>query len=301
MSQSDEHGWIGKLNRLGEIRKEADYQPTNVDFIRDLLVDPDDRVRAAANLTAAGCVFEPHILDTIIENAQGDLSTGVRKAAIQSLKPIIQTGIEQQFENNLGATTHFDDAEEWDEIQTEDLIEDYLRVKETLIDLMEFDEDPEIQASALLSLADLAELENVQDKIHAFANHADSEIRLSAIKAMGHAPDIWSNDLIPLISMDTEESQLVSALQAAAFATTRDVAQKVETVLSHPSPEVLVNAITALAYINQSADLMSILQNFSLHDNGSVQEAARDAIELVSKTNFREYMTRNLGMGDNDA
>jgi HEAT repeat protein len=288
--------WKEVLEILSRIRLEEDYSAANVDFIRQTLQSFDDRVRGGAALAAAGCLFEPDILDVIITIAEEDDNAAIRRAATQSLGGVIYEGVMQNLEDELGSSTAMDDAEEWEEYQIGSLKEDYLRVKNFLLNVLEYDEDPGMQETALSALADLGFLTPVQEKIEEFFNSSRQSSRLVALNAMGKYPRYWKDELESLIKIETPPAILKEAVSACYSSNSERLAKAIEGILSHSDPEVLRYALLTLANINKTETLAEILQHFSLHENALVQEAARDGIALATKTNFGKYLRDDLGM-----
>ena len=288
--------WKAILTRLSEIREQGDYSPANVEFIREHLQSFDERVRGGAALAAGGCLFEPYILDIIIEMAENDVNLAIRKAAIQSLAAVIYEGVMQGMEDEAGSTTFMDDAEEWEEMQTGSLQEDYQRVKNLLLGVLNLEEDIGLQESALSALADLGFLPEIREKVAEFFKSGRASSQLVALHAMGKYPQYWEDELAEMIRPDTPPAQLKEAIGACYSSESARLARAIEGVLNHPDPEVLRYAILTLANINKSENLMDILQHFSLHEDPLVQEAAREGIEQASKQNFSDYMRDHFGI-----
>jgi len=288
--------WKNALERLSQIRLDNDYSTDNVDFIRQELQSFDDRVRGGAALAAAGCLFEPDILDAVINIAEYDGNTAIRKAAVQSLGAVIYEGVMQNLEDEQGPGTALDDAEEWEEFQAGGLQDDYLRVKSILFNLLEYEEDSGMQELALNALSDLGFLNEIQEKINEFYNSPRQSARLVALHAMGKYPQYWKEELESLIQPDTPAPLLKEAISACYSSNSARLAKMIESVLSHSDPEVLRYALLTLANINKTENLAEILQKFSTHENSLVQEAARDGIEMFTRENFAKYLKGDIGM-----
>ncbi len=290
--------WKEILDQLSHIRIQGDYSPGHVDFIREQLTSFDDRVRGGAALAASGCLFEPYILDVVIDMAENDVNPAIRKAALQSLKEVIYEGVMQDLESQEGFSSSSDDADEWEEDQLEALREQYYRVKNILMNILQDDDEPGLQELALSSLADLGYLPEIRQKIEEFFRSGRKSSQLVALHAMGKFPQYWIEHLAELIQPETQVDLLKEAISASYSSQSAELAQAIEEVLIHKDPEVLRYAILTLANINKSKKLAEILQHFSLHENSGVQEAARDAIELIAKKNFERYIRDDLGMDD---
>lgn len=288
--------WKNALERLSHIRLEEDYSTGNVEFIRQELQSFDDRVRGGAALAAAGCLFEPDILDAVINIAETDGNMAIRKAAIQSLGAVIYEGVMQSLEDEHGAGADMDDADEWLEYQTGNLRDDYLRVKNLLFNLLEYEDDLGMQELALTALSDLGFLTPIQEKIGEFFGSPRQSSKLVALHAMGKYPQYWKNELEELIHPDTPTALLKEAVSASYSSSSARLAKAIEGVLQHSDPEVLRFALLTLANINKTENLADILQHFSLHENARVQEAARDGIEMFTRENFEKYLKGDLGL-----
>lgn len=288
--------WREILDRLARMREDGDFPTGNVEFVKEQLQSPDDRVRAAAALTAEACLFEPQVLDLVLELAEFDDVPAIRKAAVQSLGHVIHEGVQQDFEDGEGPSTAMDDVEEWEEFQSNSLQEDYQRVKSVLFNFLEYDEDPEIQALALAGLADLGYQEAVREKVGEFLTNASEPSRLAALKVVGKYPQFWEGELLKLLDAETPVPVLLEAVSACFSSDSDSIAARLVDLLNHDDPEVLQFTILTLANLNRTHDLEAILQNFSLHPDKRVQEAAREGINQVGTRNFELYMRDDLGM-----
>ncbi len=288
--------WKLILERLSKIRLENDYSIGNAEFIRTHLTSFDDRIRGGAALAATGCLFEPNILDLVIDIAETDGNVAIRKAALQSLSTVIYEGVMQGLEESHGADTFMDDAEEWEEFQTGGLKEDYLRVKHLLLNVLEDEIDLSMQELALSSLADLGFQPEIREKIAEFFHSERQASRLIALHAMGKFPQYWIETLAEAIQLETPVAILKEAISAAYSSRSGELSRAIEGILTHKDPEVLRFAILTLSNINLSDNLGDILQHFSLHENSLVQEAAKDGIELMNQQNFQSYLSDDLGM-----
>ena len=290
----DDTNWQEVLKVISEIRDGNDYSTANVDFIRDHLESRDDRIRGGAVLAAEGCLFEQGILDRVIEVAEQDDNPAIRKAGLRSLSHVIHEGVQQGLEDDTGASTAMDDAEEWDEIQTGNLQEEYLRVKNLLYGILEDDGDLSLQELALSALADLGFRPYIRDKIELFFDSGVHSSLLTALAATGRYPQYWLDELESYIHPAVEVSLLKEAISSAYSSNSGRLSDAIEEVLRHEDPEVLRFALLTLANIGKAENLREILQHFSLHENGVVAEAARDGIELYTRNNFSARFSSDL-------
>ncbi len=295
--QNGQIHWREALDRLSAIREQEDYSTENVDFIQTQLRSPDERVRAGAALTAAGCLFERYILDLVIELAESDPNPGVRKAAIQSLGGVIYEGVMQDFEDDSGADTGMEYFEEWDELQSEGLQDDYRRVKNLLFSILLNElEDQDIREAALLSVSDIGFLQPVREWIADFSESERQSSLLVAIHAMGKYPDFWIERLAQFLSPQNEKPILMEAVSSSYSSRSAELAQHIETLLEKEDPDILEYALLTLANINRTENLGAILQRYTLHPEEKVSKAARQGIEQISGENFRDYMENELGL-----
>ena len=156
IDHTEQQDWQEILQRIASIREQEDYSTANIDFIQEHLLSPDDRIRAGAALASSGCVFQPQILDILCEIAENDSVDAIRKASLQSLGLVIHEGVLRNFESGIGADTKLEFYEEWDELQTESLHEDYLRIKNLIFSMVQDDlEFVSVREAGLLAISDL--------------------------------------------------------------------------------------------------------------------------------------------------
>lgn len=289
--------WKEILDRLSAIREQEDYSNENVEYIRTHLQSPDYRVRGGAALAAEGCLFEPGILNLVVELAESDDSLPIRKAAIQSLGKVINEGVMENMEDETGADTFLDDTDEWREIQAGTLRDDYIRVKNLLFSILldEF-EEREVRESALASLSDLGFLPEVRDWIRDFVESEHHSSRLVALHAMGKYPHYWEEELARFLTPQTATPLIIEAISSSYSSQSPRLAQLIVQLLETSDPDILSYALLTLANINRTDGLGEILQKFSLHSDERVRNAARQAIEMFSKKNFQDFMGSELGM-----
>ena len=282
----DETNWQDILQQLSLIRTEEDYSGANVDLINAHLDAEDDRIRGGAVLAAEGCLFEPGILDRVLDLAENDPVPGIRRAAIKSISAVINEGVVQGFEDGSGANTALDDAEEWEEFQEGAMQADYQRAKYLLFNYLEDDNDPESQEVALFALADLGFLSQVRERIRSFLQESSPTARQMALQAIGRYPQYWEDELLQFINLQTPIAELKEAISSAFSSKSRKVAAAIESVLRHQDPEVLRYAVLTLANIGKSEKLSDILQHYSLHKDEAVRAAAREGIDIYTRNNF---------------
>ncbi len=293
---NNDSDWKDVLNQLSAIRERQEYATEEVDFVNSQLQSVDERIRSAAALTAEGCIFEPYVIDLLTNLVENDSSDVVRKAAIQSLAEVINEGVIQAFEDDEGADTAMDYYEEWDELQTETLHDDYLRVKGLLLGILqnEFD-DIEVRESALGALSDLGFLEEVQEWIADFLDSERMSSQLVSLYAMGKYPQRWEDELAAFLEPGTPKSLLLEAISSSYSSGSAKLAGQIEHLLDTDDPEILVYAIKTLTNINKTPDWGNMLQNFSLHPDEMVRKAAKESIETFSKRSFRNFLEDEFG------
>jgi HEAT repeat protein len=296
MSDFNQNDWKEILARLSSIREQEDYSTANVDFIIEQLQSEDDRIRGGAALTAEGCVFEPNVVDLLLEIIQNDQEDAVRKASIQSLGQLIHEGVLNDFEAELDDDENIEFYEEWDEIQAKTLQADYRRAKYALLSLLQNEfENREVREASLMVMADLGSQEAIREWIDDFIHSEYPSSQLVALNAMGKFPHYWIKNLAEFLTMQTPKAMLMEAISSSYSSGSSELAVRIENLLSHHDPDILSYAILALANINQTPELGSILQSFSLHENEIVRKAAREAIKNFSAQNFSSYLENELG------
>ena len=253
--------WQDILQRMADIRETGDYSTANVEFILNQLDSNDDRIRGGAALAAEGCIFEAHVLDKLIDMAENDQTSPVRKAVLQSLGQVIQEGINRQYETDTGPDTGIEFYEEWDELQNQVLQDDYLRVKNILFTIIQDDlEDLIIRETCLYSLSDLGFLPDVQDWISDFSDFAEDSSKIIALKAMGKYPHYWISKISEYLNFEQPKLILMEAISSSFSSKSKNLAVKIEILLSSQDPDILAYSLLTLANINQTENLGEILQ-----------------------------------------
>ncbi len=295
----EDQEWKYTLQKLSEIRTRGEYSADEVDFIRQQLQALDDRVRGGAALAAEGCLFEPQIIDLLLDLAENDTSVGVRKAALQSLQELVREAVEQGLDDQAGASVEFDQMEEWTDLQESSLREYFQRLKHILFTIMNDEQgDRALQQMALAALAYLGHLPEVQDWIRRFYQATQTSSRLVALHAMGKFPQYWEEELAAMLEPDTPKALLMEAVSSCFSSQSARLARKIEALLNHPDPEVISYALMTLANINQTKNLADILQRFSLHEDTRVQEAARKSIDIFTRKNFDRFLNQYYPEGE---
>ena len=296
MSNFNQNGWKEILTQLSTIREQEDYSIANVDFIIEQLQSEDERIRGGAALTAEGCVFEPEVVDLLLEIIQNDQEDAVRKASIKSLGQLIHEGVLRDFEAELDDDINIEYYEEWDEIQDKTLQADYRRTKYILLSLLQNEfENREVREASLMSMGDLGSQETIREWIDDFIHSEYPSSQLVALNAMGKFPHYWIKNLSEFLTLQTPKAMLMEAISSSYSSGSAELARRIENLLNHHDPDVLSYAILALANINQTPELGNILQSFSLHENERVRKAAREAIKNFSAQNFSSYLENELG------
>jgi len=296
----DNSDWQKTLQRLSYIREQEDYSIANVDFIRESLLSSDERIRGGAALAAAGCLFEQHIIDLLTTIAEEDDTAPVRKAAIDSLRGVIEEGMEQGLEDE---DFEPEDMEEWEEFQTETLHQEYLQVKDLMLGILQNEEDDlDVRELALFNLSSLGFSEYIRYWISEFFESPHQSSQIAAVKSMGKYPFYWENELENIIDPKTAKPLLMEAINASYSSESSLLAARIENLLasSKPDADVICYSLPTLANINLTEDLGELLQEFSLHPDEKVQQAAKAAIEVFTKKSFDRYLHDELGMDDVD-
>jgi HEAT repeat protein len=291
--------WKDTLERLSEIREQEDYSASNVQFIREQLQSPDDRVRGGAALAAEGCLFEQGFLDILLDISENDPEPAIRRATIRTLGQMIHEGVMQNLDDETGSTTDIEYYEEWDEIQNLTLQEDYLRTKNLLFSLLQDEfEDREVRETSLMAVSDLGFLDEVRDWIAEFNQQDEPSSKIAAVYAMGKHPYYWEDQLACYLKPQTSKSLLLEAISSSYSSKSGILAAKIESLLTMNDPDILSYALLTLPNIGKTKELGNILQKFLLHPEESVRKSARQAISEFSKKSFSEFLKDNLGLED---
>ncbi len=296
MDEYYQNSWKDIIERLSTIREQEDYSTGNVDFIIEQLQAEDDRIRGGAALAAYGCVFEPNVVNLLLDIVENDPEDAVRKASIQSLGQLIHEGVMRDFEEEMDTDMNMEYTEEWDELQDKSLQEDYRRTKHILLSLLQDEiENRGVREASLLAMSDLGSQEQIREWIEDFINSDYQTSQLVALHAMGKFPCNWIKNLSKFLSLQTSKELLMEAISSSYSSESAELAGKIEELLHHDDPDVLTYSILALANINKTPDLGSILQAFSLHEDEKVRKAAREAIKNFTLKNFSSYLENELG------
>ncbi len=300
MHESDQiDNWQNVLKILADIIERDDYTTAHVDFILTHLQSADDRIRGAATLASKGCIFEPGIIDILLDITENDFVPAIRKASIQSLGNLIHEGVFQNFENNIGANADLEFYEEWDEIQTQTLQDDYRRVKHLLFSIIQDDlEEREVREASLLAVSDLGFLQPVREWIEEFINSKFQSSQLVALKAMGKYPYYWITQLGRFITPETPKSLLLEAISSSYSSESGDLAEKIESLLQMKDPDIISYSLLTLANINKTDGLGLILQQYCFYKDEKIREAAKEAIINFSNKNQQDFLERELGLGE---
>ena len=299
IDSNGQQNWQEILQRIASIREQEDYSGANIEFIQEQLLSSDDRVRAGAALASGGCAFQPLILDILCDIAEHDSVDAIRKASLQSLGLIIHEGVMRNFENEIGADTKMEFYEEWDELQTESLHEDYLRIKNLVFSIVQDDlESVSVRESSLLAISDLGFLQQVREWIQDFISMDSESAVITALQAMGKYPQYWTTQLSDYLSADQPKHLLLEAISSSYSSSSWEIAEKIENLLDFEDPDILSYALLTLANINQTEHLGEILHKFSLHQNETVNQAAQEALLHFSRKNFSNFMENELGLDE---
>jgi hypothetical protein len=291
--------WQDILQRMADIRETGDYSTANVEFIREQLNSNDDRIRGAAALAAEGCIFESQILDILIDMAENDQTTPVRKAVLLSLGQVIQEGMKKQYETETGPDTNIEYFEEWDELQNQTLQEEYFQVKNILYSIIQDDlEDLMIREACLSSLSDLGFLPDVQEWVNDFSDFSEQSSKIIALKAMGKYPQYWISKLAVYLDDKEPKPILMEAISSSFSSNSNKLASKIENLLDSNDPDILAYSILTLANIHSTKNLGEIIQNFANHESDKVRNAAKEAIIIYSQKSFDDYMINEIGFDE---
>jgi HEAT repeat protein len=298
-NQQQPGNWQDILQRMADIRETGDYSTANIEFIHEQLSSNDDRIRGGAALAAEGCIFESQILDILIDMAENDRTSPVRKAVLLSLGQVIQEGVKRQYEKETGPDTNIEFYEEWDELQNQALQEEYFQVKNILYSIIQDDlEELMIREACLSSLSDLGFLTEVQDWVNDFSDYSEESSKIVALKAMGKFPQYWISKLAEYLNEKQSKPILMEAISSSFSSNSNKLASKIEKLLHSDDPDILAYSILTLTNIHATENLGEIIQTFTYHENEKVRNAAKEAIVIYSQKSFDDYMINEIGFDE---
>jgi HEAT repeat protein len=262
-----------KIEFLTRVVEVGDYSTDYWPVLRDYLEDKDAQVRSLA-LEGLWDYPMPELITPLFEIAMNDPSQEVRSKAIVTLGRYIYEGDMAVYDFDWGAM---------EELMREDELpeEDFLRVKDFLLQLVKDEGQPlDSRRFAIEALSFLNEPE-VQDLIEAAYAHPDVKMKLSAIFAMGRQGDQrWADTLLKELDSEVEELQY-EAVRAAGEACLDKAALRLEELALADDKDLQLEAIWALGKIGGES-VSAFLYDLADDEDKEIREMAEAALEEVN-------------------
>ena len=262
-----------KIEFLTRVVEVGDYSTDYWPVLRDYLEDKDAQVRSLA-LEGLWDYPMPELIAPLFEIAMDDPSQEVRSKAIVTLGRYIYEGNMAAYDFDWGAM---------EELMREDELpeEDFLRVKDFLLQLVKDEGQPlDSRRFAIEALSFLNEPE-VQDLIEAAYAHPDVKMKLSAIFAMGRQGDQrWADTLLKELDSEVEELQY-EAVRAAGEACLDKAALRLEELALADDKDLQLEAIWALGKIGGES-VSAFLYDLADDEDREIREMAEAALEEVN-------------------
>ena len=262
-----------KIEFLTRVVEVGDYSTDYWPVLRDYLEDKDAQVRSLA-LEGLWDYPMPELIAPLFEIAMDDPSQEVRSKAIVTLGRYIYEGNMAAYDFDWGAM---------EELMREDELpeEDFLRVKDFLLQLVKDEGQPlDSRRFAIEALSFLNEPE-VQDLIEAAYAHPDVKMKLSAIFAMGRQGDQrWADTLLKELDSEVEELQY-EAVRAAGEACLDKAALRLEELALADDKDLRLEAIWALGKIGGES-VSAFLYDLADDEDREIKEMAEAALEEVN-------------------
>lgn len=262
-----------KIELLTHIIEGEDYSTDYWPVLREYLEDKDAEVRSLA-LNGLWDYPVPELIAPLFEIARNDPSQEVRSKAIVTLGRYIYEGEMADYDFDWGAM---------EELMREDELpkEDFLSVKEFLLDLVRDEGQPlDSRRFAIEALSFLNEPE-VQDLIEAAYAHPDVKMKVSAVFAMGRqGHQQWADTLLKELDNEVEELQY-EAVRAAGEAYLDEAVPRLKALTLVDDRDLRLEAIWALGKIGGEG-VSEFLYDLADDEDEEVREMAEAALEELN-------------------
>jgi HEAT repeat protein len=262
-----------KIGFLTRVVEGEDYSTDYWPMLRDFLEDKDAQVRSLA-LDGLWDYPVPELIAPLFEIARNDPGQKVRSKAIVTLGRYIYEGSVAVYDFDWGAM---------EELMREDELpeEDFLRVKDFLLELVRDEGQPlDSRRFAIEALSFLNEPE-VQDLIEAAYAHPDVNMRVSAIFAMGRQGDQqWADSLLKELDSEVKDLQY-EAVRAAGEACLDKAAHRLKELALADDKNLQLEAIWALGKIG-GEDVSEFLYDLADDEDREVREMAEAALDELN-------------------
>ena len=259
-----------KTGFLTRVIEGEDYSTDYWPMLREYLEDEDAEVRSLA-LDGLWDYPVPELIAPLFEIARNDPSQEVRSKAIVTLGRYIYEGDMADYDFDWGAM---------EELMREDELpeEDFLRVKDFLLELVRDEGQPlDSRRFAIEALSFLNESE-VQDLIEAAYTHPNVKMKVSAIFAMGRQGDQrWADTLLKELDSEVKELQY-EAVRAAGEAYLDKAVPRLEELALVDDKDLQLEAIWALGKIGGEG-VSELLYDLADDEDEEIREVAEAALE----------------------
>jgi HEAT repeat protein len=262
-----------KLESLTHIIEGEDYPTDYWSGFREYIEDEDAEVRSLA-LDGLWDYPVPELIAPLFEMARNDASQEVRSKAIVTLGRYIYEGDMADYDFNWGGM---------EELMREDELpeEDFLRVKDFLLELVRDESQPlDSRRFAIEALSFLNKPE-VQDLIMAAYAHPDVKMKVSAIFAMGRQGNQrWADTLLKELDSEVKELQY-EAVRAAGEAYLDKAVPRLKELALAEDRELQLEAIWGLGKIGGEG-VPEFLYDLADDEDKEIREIAEAALEELS-------------------
>ncbi|NIN68328.1 MAG: hypothetical protein GTO63_27200 [Anaerolineae bacterium] len=262
-----------KIEFLTRVVEGEDYATDYWPVLREYLEDKDAKVRSLA-LNGLWDYPVSELIAPLFEIARNDPSQEVRSKAIVTLGRYIYEGDMADYDFDWGAM---------EELMREDELpeEDFLRVKDFLLELVRDEGQPlDSRRFAIEALSFLNEPE-VQDLIEAAYAHPDVKMKVSAIFAMGRQGDQrWEDALLKELDSEVKELQY-EAIRAAGEACLDRATPRLKELALVDDKNLQLEAIWALGKTGGEG-VSEFLYDLADDEDGEVRDMAEAALEELN-------------------
>ena len=262
-----------KIKFLTRVVQGEDYSTDYWPVLREYIEDEDAEVRSLA-LDGLWDYPMPELIAPLFEIARNDPSQEVRSKAIVTLGRYIYEGDMADYDFNWGGM---------EELMREDELpeEDFLRVKDFLLELVRDESQPlDSRRFAIEALSFLNKPE-VQDLIMAAYAHPDVKMKVSAIFAMGRQGNQrWADTLLKELDSEVKELQY-EAVRAAGEAYLDKAVPRLKELALADDRDLQLEAIWGLGKIGGEG-VPEFLHDLADDEDKEIREIAEAALEELS-------------------
>jgi len=137
--------------------------------------------------------------------------------------------------------------------------------------------------------------QRARQQMNDFCDSPAESSKITALKSMGKYPQQWIDRLSEYLDAEQPKPILMEAISSSFSSNSKKLASKIEPLLQSKDADVLAYSMLTLANIHQTENLGDLLQLFSMNENVTVRNAAKEAIVIYSQKGFDDYMTNEIG------